>query len=174
MDTPIIVVAQYAIGLVALGGLIVWLRASRPDKVALAVEVIIAVLAALVLIKVTGALHNDPRPFVQDPTLQPLFPHGPDNGFPSDHTALTSAIAFVVMAHRRAWGVGLLVVSVLIGAARVAAHVHHWQDIGAGLVVGLVAALIGILVWRAICAWRERRSPAVGSGDLSDPQLPRS
>ena len=150
MNTLIVLVAQYAIGLVALGALVAWWRTPRPDKVPFAVEAVLGLVLALVLVKVSASLHADPRPFVQHPGLRPLFPHPADNGFPSDHTAISAVVAFVVLARQRLWGVVLLALSVLIGAARVAAHVHHWQDIGGGLLVGLVAAGISVLVVGAV------------------------
>jgi undecaprenyl-diphosphatase len=44
---------------------------------------------------------------------------------------------------------------VLIGAARVAAHVHHWQDIVGGLVIGVLAAAIALLAW---AGWERLRA----------------
>ena len=73
-----------------------------------------------VMVKASGAIHVDPRPFVQNPAVKPLFPHPADNGFPSDHTALAIAISVVVWRYRRSVAWVMLVVSVLIGVARVA------------------------------------------------------
>ena len=36
------------------------------------------------------------------------------------------------------------------GAARVAAHVHHTQDIVAALIIGLVAAAAATVLWRQV------------------------
>jgi membrane-associated phospholipid phosphatase len=87
---------------------------------------------------------------VQDPSIHPWFSHPADNGFPSDHTAVAVLTSLVVLFHRRTAGLVLLALGVLIGAARVLAHVHHVQDIVAGGVIGLVAALLGALVWRVV------------------------
>jgi undecaprenyl-diphosphatase len=150
VESLVAAVAQYALFVVAAGACVVWLRLPREDKPALAVQTVVAVLAVAVLVKVAGGVHTDPRPFVVDPGLKPLFPHPPDNGFPSDHTALASAVAFLVLAHRRAWGALLLLVAVALGAARVAAHVHHTQDVVAGLLIGAVAAAAGWAAWQAV------------------------
>lgn len=140
-------VAQYAIFLVALGAVAVWVVVDRPVKIPLAVQAVLTVLIVAGLVKLASTLHTDPRPFVVDPSLKPMFPHPPDNGFPSDHTALAAGVAFLVIAYRRWVGVGLLAIAVGIGLARVAAHVHHLQDIGAGLLIGLVAATVVLLAW---------------------------
>lgn len=150
-------VAQYALLLVALGGVVAWLLVDRRDKVPLLAQAVLAVVLVALLVKVAGMLHTDPRPFVVQPSLHPLFPHPADNGFPSDHTALATAVALVVARYRRGLGVGLLLVALAIGGARVAAHVHHVEDIVAGVLVGAVAAALAMAAWEA---WaRRRRTP---------------
>ena len=149
MDNQLtVVVAQYALFAVAAAAAVVWLMASRSDKVGLAVEAVFAMVLVAVMVKVAGAIHVDPRPFVQNPAVKPLFPHPADNGFPSDHTALATAISVVVWQYRRGVAWAMLAISLLIGAARVAAHVHHTQDIVAALIIGFVAAAVALLLWR--------------------------
>lgn len=162
-------VAQYALFAVALAAVVAWLLAPRTGKVAMAVQVVVAAIAVGVLVKTAGAVHTDPRPFVANPSLRPLFAHPADNGFPSDHTALATAVAAVVAVHRRVLGAVLLVVALLIGASRVAANVHHWQDIAAGFVIGLVAAALGVLVWSLV----SHRLPARLTGLDAEPATTR-
>ena len=159
MNTLIVAVAQYALFLVALGGLFAWWRVDRATKVALAVQVVVGLALMAVLVKVAGVVHTDPRPFVANPSLHPMFSHPPDNGFPSDHTALAATVSLIVLRYRRALGVVLLIITVAIGAARVAAHVHHVQDIAAGLVIGVLAAGLAVAAWEA---WQRMRSRETG------------
>ena len=173
MDSLIVAVAEYALYAVALTAVVVWLLAPRPGKVAMAVQALVAVVLVGVLVKTAGAVHADPRPFVVNPSLRPLFAHPADNGFPSDHTALTAAVAAVVAVHRRAVGIALFVVALLIGAARVAAHVHHVPDIVAGALIGLVAAGIGVLVWSLVSHRLPARLTGVdGSGSRTPEASP--
>jgi undecaprenyl-diphosphatase len=153
-------VAQGGLYVVAALAVVVWLTVSRPEKVALAVEMVVGLVVVAVLVKLAGAVHDDPRPFVVDPSLHPWFSHPADNGFPSDHTAVGSVTAFVVLRHRRVAGFGLLVLAVLVGVARVLAHVHHTEDIVAGVLIGLVAAALGVLVWSRVGStpWARRAS----------------
>jgi len=153
-------VAQYALFVVAAAAVVVWLTAARADKVSLAFEAVVAMVLVAVMVKVAGAIHLDPRPFVQNPSVKPLFQHPADNGFPSDHTALATAIAVVVWHYRRWVGWALLGLSVMIGLARVIAQVHHTQDIVAALAIGLVAA------WAAVELWRRGVKPRL-SGKLA-------
>ncbi|MGH3509661.1 MAG: phosphatase PAP2 family protein [Nocardioidaceae bacterium] len=165
MHPLIIFVAKYGIFVVAGVAVIAWLWLPRHDKWALAVQVVVGLLVVLVLVKVAGSLHSDPRPFVVEPRLKPLIPHAADNGFPSDHTAVAAVVALLVLLFRPLVGLGLLVVTLGIGAARVAAHVHHPQDILAGLAIGAVAAVAGMIVWWAVAniSWVGRLSSSAGS-----------
>ena len=149
MDNQLtVIVAQYALYVVAAAAAVVWLMATRSDKVSLAVEAVVAMAMVAVMVKVAGAIHVDPRPFVQNPAVKPLFSHPADNGFPSDHTALATAISVVVWQYQRRVAWAMVVLSVLIGVARVAAHVHHTQDIVAALIIGLAAAAGAVVLWR--------------------------
>jgi membrane-associated phospholipid phosphatase len=149
-QTVVVAVAQYALYVVAAAAVAVWWMASRRQKVSLAFEAVVAMVLVAVLVKVAGAVHSDPRPFVQNPALKPLFHHPADNGFPSDHTALAAAIASVVSQYRRWVGLAMALLAIAIGLARVFAHVHHIQDIVAGLVIGCLAAILAIILWRQV------------------------
>ncbi len=155
MESLIVAVAQYLLFAILLGAAVIWLLLSRQDKVGLAVQGILALVVALVLIKLAAATYVDPRPFVVNPFVKPLFAHPADNGFPSDHTAVATTVALLVMMYRRWLGVALLAASVLVGAARVAAHVHHIQDIAAGALIAVVAVGIAAAIW----GWARLRLP---------------
>ena len=126
---------------------IIRLELPRKEKFGLAVHAVVALVSVVLLIQLAAATHADPRPFVVDPSTRPLFAHPPDNGFPSDHTTLAATVALLVMIYRRWLGVVLLAASVLVGVARVAAHVHHGQDIVAGLLIALLAG------WGTLAGW---------------------
>jgi membrane-associated phospholipid phosphatase len=147
MDTLIVDVAQYLAFLIAVVAGVIWLFLPRRDKVGLAVQAIVALVVAVVLIQLAAAAHTDPRPFVLNPSIRPLLAHPADNGFPSDHTALAATVALLVMTYRKWLGVVLLAASVLVGVARVAAHVHHGQDIVAGVVIAVVAVGVTTGLW---------------------------
>ena len=155
MDGLIVAVAQYLPFLIPVVAGIIWLFLPRRDKFGLAVQSVVALVIAVVLIQLAAATHTDPRPFVVNPSIRPLFAHPPDNGFPSDHTALAATVALLVMTYRRWLGAVLLAASVLVGVARVAAHVHHGQDIVAGVLIAVVAVGVTTAAW----AWFRPRLP---------------
>ena len=161
MNTLIVLVAQYLLfGLVLLAGL-AWLPLDREGKLRMAAAGVLGLAVLGLGIWIAGALHVDPRPFVQDPSTTPLFPHSPDNGFPSDHAAAGGLLTALVLRYRRGLGVLVGVGAVLVAAARVAAHVHHVQDVVAGLALGLLAGTVGILLTAAVAGavWSVRRRP---------------
>ncbi|MGO8684994.1 MAG: phosphatase PAP2 family protein [Thermoleophilia bacterium] len=141
MDSIIVFVAKYFFILSILITAYVWFRLSRQRQWELAVWGVIGGVIALILMKIAGALYYDPRPFVSQ-HIKPLFAHAADNGFPSDHTLLTMFLAFCVLAYSRRWGGVLVVIALLVGSARVAAHVHSPIDIIGSIVFAGVAALV--------------------------------
>jgi undecaprenyl-diphosphatase len=161
VQTLSVLVTDYGIYLVALVAALVWLVADRPAKLSMAVAGAITLGAVGVLLLVSGAAWFDPRPFVVD-GVPPLVPHGADNGFPSDHTTMAAAIAGVVLAYRRRIGIALLLAAALVGASRVAVHVHHVPDVLGGAALGLLAAAVGVWLGRWVVerwqAWLAQRS----------------
>ena len=155
MNSLIVGVAQYLLFFILAAAAVIWLYLPSHDKVGLAVQAIVSLVIAVVLIKVAASIHTDPRPFVVDPSVRPLFTHSADNGFPSDHTTLAATVAFAVMIYRRWLGAALLAASIVVGAARVTAHVHHWQDIVAGLLIAALAVGVAAATWR----WARPRLP---------------
>lgn len=76
------------------------------------------------------------------PAEQPLIAHSNDNGFPSDHTLLSSLLGFAILPFAPIMGIATLLVALLIGTARVLAFVHHPIDIIASFVFAGAAVLI--------------------------------
>ena len=159
MDQVIANLAQYGFILSFVVAFIVWLRLPRRQKLELLVAGMVGGVVCYLLIKIGGALFYDTRPFVTQ-GVAPLFPHAADNGFPSDHTAITMFLGLCVMVVSRPWGLALVAISLVAGVARVLAHVHSPIDIVGAVAIAAVAAAVGWLVTRWIF---ERRSRAVAS-----------
>jgi undecaprenyl-diphosphatase len=135
-----------------------WLFAEGwTGKARLAGATLTGLVIAVLFLHVAGKLHSDPRPFVQNPGLHPLLSHVRDNGFPSDHSIRAGLIAGLVLLRSRWYGALFAVAAFCVAAARVAAHVHHVQDVVAGLILGGIAAVIGYYVTGAALAmWHSR------------------
>jgi undecaprenyl-diphosphatase len=145
VNDAVVFVAEYFFLLSAGIAGFVWLRQPAFRKWTLATASVTGGLAALGLMTLAGALYYDPRPFVVQ-HIHPLFTHAADNGFPSDHATLTMFIAVCVLFYSRLWGMVLVVNALLVGSARVLAHVHSPLDIAAGFAIGALAAALACWV----------------------------
>ena len=150
-------IAQYLLWVMALGFAAVWLFAEDArGKVHLGVQAVLGLVLAVLFLYIAKSVHHDPRPFVENPHIKPLFHHGPDDGFPSDHSIAAALIAALVLLRHRLIGLLFAAAAVAIAWARVAAHVHHLQDVVAGLVLGALAAVIAAVVTGPLLTWASR------------------
>jgi undecaprenyl-diphosphatase len=162
VNTLIVVVAQDALyALVAVAG-VVWLTRDRRGKGRLIAEGVVGLAFVGIGIWLAAHLHTDPRPFVHDPASTSLFPHAADNGFPSDHSAAAGLLTALVFRYQKVLGVLVGVGAVLIGWARVAAHVHHAQDVVAGLCMGLAAGALAVWTVHLLFTALSRRGSSAG------------
>ncbi|HZC41195.1 MAG TPA: hypothetical protein VE343_11015, partial [Streptosporangiaceae bacterium] len=87
MDSVLVFAAQYLLFVMVAGFAVFWLLGEdRAGKVQLGGAAVIGLVLGLAFLVIAGKVHADPRPFVQNPGLHPLFGHARDNGFPSDHS----------------------------------------------------------------------------------------
>lgn len=164
MDDVIIFAAKYLIYVMVVGFALAWLLAEkRRGKVELGVAAVIGLVLVLIFIEIASSSYTDPRPFVVDPSVAPLIPHAPDNGFPSDHSAAVGLMAALVLLRRR-WisGVLLAIGAALVAWGRVASHVHHLLDVSVGLAAGVLAAVLGLAAMTLLA----RRTPLLTAGPL--------
>ena len=147
MHTVIVWTAQYLLFVMVAVFVLVWLFGEdRRGKVEVAATTVVALLLMAAFLYIAKDVHHDPRPFVQNPHIKPLFGHSRDDGFPSDHSLAAGLIAVLVFWRHRVIGALLALAAAAIAWSRVAAHVHHLQDVLAGLALGALAAGLAILV----------------------------
>lgn len=138
MNTFFILSAKYLFVVPLIIMLVYFFRQPRPNQKQIAVFSLIALLLSYVLGLVAGHLYFDPRPFVVG-HFTPLIPHIADNGFPSDHALLVSAVAAVGMFLNRKLGWWLWLLAVVVAVARVYVGVHHATDVIGSFVISLFA-----------------------------------
>lgn len=138
MDPLIIFGAKYLIVISALAALWVVWRLPRKEQIRFTILAVISLPLALILAKVAGQFYVNERPFVVG-NFVPLVPHGADNGFPSDHTLLSSALAMLVLLYRTRVGIMLWVIAAIVGLSRVAAGVHHFIDVLGAAAIAVLA-----------------------------------
>lgn len=144
MDAFIVFCAKYLIVLVVLGCAAV--LALRPaHRRSLLWLLAIALPVGYGLARLLGMLFPHAQPFFIE-GFDPLLPHDVDNAFPSDHTLIGGVFASVAyLANGRA-GLVLWGLTLLVGAARVAAGLHYWQDIAVAAALALAAVWVARLL----------------------------
>ncbi|OHA92170.1 MAG: hypothetical protein A3J09_01620 [Candidatus Zambryskibacteria bacterium RIFCSPLOWO2_02_FULL_51_21] len=110
---------------------------------------------AFVLSNIARALYFNPRPFVVG-GFEPLIPHAPDNGFPSDHALLFSAIASVAMFLDKRLSILLWILAAAVGFYRVYAGIHHVIDILASFGISILSAYVAYAIIHKL--WNKNRS----------------
>ncbi len=96
---------------------------------------------AYIVAQVIATFYFDPRPFVVG-NFTPLIPHAPDNGFPSDHMLLTSAIASVLFVYDKKIGALTWLIAIVVGISRVYAGIHHLTDIVGSAIIVIVSMYV--------------------------------
>lgn len=136
-DSEVIIVALMLLGM--------WLYGVYKKDTTLKIDAlkILWIIGGIFLIY---ALLNNLMPYRPRPetvsAIKPLISHLPDNSFPSGHGLFAGASIFAAfMILRRKWiGWTLLVFSILMLFARVAAGIHYPGDVVGGFILGLIAA----------------------------------
>ena len=142
MNSIIIFCASYLYLFVIVGIGIAWLRTTKNLKVQFIVASIIAGAIAFMLSRIASKLYYDPRPFVTE-HVKPLIAHANDNGFPSDHALLTMTLTAITYFYNKKIALAMLLLTVIVGVARILAKIHSPLDIGAGWLFGIVGAVAG-------------------------------
>lgn len=80
------------------------------------------------------------RPFTHLPELTLLISPPDDWSFPSGHSSISFAGAFVVWFWNKRWGAAALVLALLIVLSRLYLSVHYPTDLLAGVAIGTMCA----------------------------------
>ncbi len=135
MNELIIVVAKYLIYAVAVGAVLTLLF-KKEHRIKFGVIAIIALPVGYALARIAGMFYAHSQPFAVL-GFDPLIPHEVDNSFPSDHVLIAGIFSSVAYLAHRWVGIGLWVLTLFIGLARVAAGLHWGVDVLASCVLSV-------------------------------------
>lgn len=155
MDLFFIFSAKYLFFLVILVAGVYFFRQPRDVQKKIAVFSLISLPIIYLLAVFAGHIYYDPRPFVVG-NFTPLIPHAADNGFPSDHALLVSAIAAIIMYFHRRVSAVLWVLAIIVSLARVYVGVHHLADIIGSFVISLVVTFVVYRVYMSTSVSRAK------------------
>ncbi|HCC13760.1 MAG: Phosphoesterase PA-phosphatase related protein [Candidatus Magasanikbacteria bacterium GW2011_GWD2_43_18] len=102
---------------------------------------------AYLIASIARYFYFNPRPFVVDHVV-PLITHAPDNGFPSDHMLLSSALASVLFYYNRKLGAVAWILALIVGVSRVYVGIHHLADIFGSALIAISVAYITFYIFR--------------------------
>jgi undecaprenyl-diphosphatase len=101
-----------------------------------------SVISWLIIDKLLGAIYYENRPFVILKHVNLLFHYTANNSFPSDHSAVTMALASMIFIYNKKLGWGFIFLSILIGFSRVFSGVHYPDDI----IVGFLSVILSTYI----------------------------
>ena len=111
------------------------------------VPVLAGAAVAAVCVFLAGLAHVEQRPFVVL-GVAPLVPHGTDNAFPSDHSAVAAYAATLAAFIDPPLGAAAWVITIALGIGRAYCLLHSPGDVIAGWLIGGVPALVAIAWWK--------------------------
>ncbi len=141
MDFIAIFSAQYLIFIIIILGIAYFLHRPIREKREILIFSFFALPIIFIISRICAALYFDPRPFVVNHFLS-LIPHQPNNGFPSDHTLLSSAVAMIIWHFNKKLGWFLMGLALIVGLSRVYVGVHHYIDIFTSLIISATTVLV--------------------------------
>ncbi len=111
--------------------------------------IIIGVIFAEILIKITHIFFFESRPFITF-NLTPLISHIPDAAFPSEHASITAVLAFTYLFCKSKFSPLFLLSMLWVGFARIYVGVHYPLDILGGIITGFVGIYAALLINRKV------------------------
>ncbi len=137
------VIAEYGIFVLPVALAAIWLVTgpgpTREAVLAGAIAFVLAILLSFAL----GLVIDRPRPFLALGTT-PLFSYPVDSSFPSDHTLLGVATVGPTAWRSPRAGIWLVLWTLVVGLARVAAAVHYPSDIIGSALLAAVPTAMGL------------------------------
>ncbi|OHB06013.1 MAG: hypothetical protein A3A26_03470 [Candidatus Zambryskibacteria bacterium RIFCSPLOWO2_01_FULL_47_14] len=134
---------------------IYFFRASAETRKKMIALASVSFALAFVISIAAREMYYNPRPFVEY-SFVPLIPHTADNGFPSDHTLLASAIASLFLFFNIRLSIFLWLLTGIVGLSRVYVGIHNFTDIIGSALIALISALAAYAIIHKL--WNRNRS----------------
>ncbi|MFA4854686.1 MAG: phosphatase PAP2 family protein [Candidatus Omnitrophota bacterium] len=116
----------------------------KPRQREILIIIFICLPIALIISEIASRLCYNSRPFVAG-HFQPLIPHKANNGFPSHHALLVSAIATIIFLFSRRAGLVLWILALFVGFSRVYAGLHYMVDVLGGILISIISVALSCI-----------------------------
>lgn len=153
VDSFFIFGAKYLFVLSLLIALFYFYKASTEVRKQMIIFAFISFPLAFIISLIARELYFNPRPFMIS-GLEPLVPHTPDNGFPSDHTLLVAAIASLLPFFNRRFALWLWFITIVVAFSLVYVGVHHFLDVLGSAIIAIISALFAYAIIRNTKLWK--------------------
>lgn len=132
-------------GLIWIAAIILCLvfKKTRRAGVCMAIAMILVLLICNLTLKPIIAR---PRPFSLKEGIELIIAAPKDFSFPSGHTASSFAAAIGLFIYHKKLGIAALIWATLVAFSRLYMYVHYPTDVMAGMLVGILCAVIGMLL----------------------------
>lgn len=146
LDILGIVMAEFLIlSLPLIIFLVYFLSKRRKNLLPVIFKVIFSLALVCALNYLISLIFVRQRPFVDNKEIYQLakfFNTTTDYSFPSCHTAIAFAMAFVVLLDWRKFGIILLISALIVGMGRVFVGIHYPTDILGGILTALISVCL--------------------------------
>lgn len=123
-------------------------KSTRKTGLALSIGLVINALIVNVWLKnMVGRI----RPYEVVEGLKCLIPEPSDASFPSGHAShafVAVAVIWIMMSKK--YGIIALIISAIIAWSRLYLGVHYPSDVIAGIIIGIIAGVTGVIIVRAV------------------------
>ncbi len=123
-------------------------KSTRKTGLALSIGLVINALIVNVWLKnMVGRI----RPYEVVEGLKCLIPEPSDASFPSGHAShafVAVAVIWIMMSEK--YGIIALIISAIIAWSRLYLGVHYPSDVLAGILIGIIAGVTGVIIVRAV------------------------
>ena len=126
---------------IIVGIVLIFIKKQRLNGISILCALGITILLTEFLIKL---IFMRERPFQLNEAHTLLIAPPFGTSFPSSHTALSFAVAVVLLRVSKPIGISAIIVALLVGFSRMYLYVHFPTDVLAGAVVGTAAAMLSV------------------------------
>lgn len=142
IDYAMIFSAQVLIIFLAFGAVSLAIFRAKLWGKELFFDTAIGVCAALFINWLIPLFYLRPRPFLDHAVVQ-LLPIDPaSKSFPSDHAAISFAIAMAVFQYNKFWGIIFFILASFVSIGRIYGGIHYPADIIVGAMIGIAASAL--------------------------------
>lgn len=129
---------------IALAVLLLFFKKTRKCGLLMLISMLCGVIIGNGILK---NLIKRARPCWIDTSIPLLIPNPEDFSFPSGHTLASFEACIMIFMHNRKWGIGAIVLALLIAFSRLYLFVHFPTDVLGGAILGTFISILTYYIY---------------------------